>query len=102
MEEQTTRDFEAEVRELYAQRPEVKSQPLPDEVARACAAGQPLKDAFADYEGRQDAERLRRENRILRQNEAASARAPVRGVTGGGSPKAEPDDPFLRGFNTRW
>lgn len=102
MEEQNVRDFETEVRSLYEQRPELKDGLLPEEVVRDCVAGQSLRDAYDAYAGRQDAERLRKENRILRQNAATAARAPVRGVTGGGTPKAEPDDPFLRGFNTRW
>jgi len=104
MEEQNvqTRDFQAEVAELYAQRPELKDSLLPDEVAQDCVRGKPLKDAYADYEGRRNARQLRQENRILRQNAAAAAMAPVRGVTGGGSPAGEPEDPFLKGFDTAW
>ena len=36
---------------------------------------------------------------ILRQNEEAAAKAPVRSVTAGGSTDPEPEDLFLRGFN---
>ena len=36
---------------------------------------------------------------ILRQNEEAAAKAPVRSVTAGGSTEPEPEDLFLRGFN---
>ena len=70
MEQTETRDFQAEVTALYEERPELKDALLPDEVARECVRGKSLKDAYADYEGRRNAEQLRRENRILRQNAA--------------------------------
>ena len=61
-------------------------------------------EAYNEYACRQrsDAAALRKENRILRQNAATAARAPVRGVTRGGPTDAQPEDAFLRGFNEAW
>lgn len=98
------RDYAREVQALYAARPELRGQDLPPEVARACVSGQSLVEAYNDFarRQRQDAGTLRKENRILRQNAATAARAPVRGVTRGGSTEAQPEDAFLRGFNEGW
>lgn len=98
------RDYAREVQALYAARPELRGQDLPPEVARACVGGQSLVEAYNDFarRQRQDANTLRKENQILRQNAATAARAPVRGVTRGGSTEAQPEDAFLRGFNEGW
>lgn len=98
------RDFDAEVRELFAARPELRGGELPTEVLMACAGGKNLTDAYNDYakSQRQDADSLRKENRVLRQNARAAAQAPVRGVTRGGGTNAKPEDAFLRGFNAGW
>ncbi len=98
------RDYAQEVQTLYAARPELRGQGLPEEVARACVDGKSLVEAYNDFarRQRQDAAALRRENRILRQNAATAARAPVRGVTGGGSAAPQGEDAFLRGFNEGW
>lgn len=98
------RDYGSEVRALFAQRPELRGEELPEEVLQACIGGKPLKEAYEDYAGRQrkEAEELRKENRILRENAKTAARSPVRGVTRGGSVQNEPEDPFLRGFNSQW
>jgi len=98
------RDFEQEVRALFAARPELQGGELPDEVVLACIRGQGLQEAYSDYAGRQrrDAAALRQENRVLRQNAQAASRGPVRGVTRGGGAHTGPEDAFLRGFNQDW
>ena len=45
------------------------------------------------------AESLREENRVLRQNVSAAARAPVKGVSGGGAARGRSSD-FERGFES--
>ena len=98
------RDFDAEVRALFTARPELRGGELPKEVLLACAGGKNLTDAYNDYARaqKQDADSLRKENRVLRQNAKAAAQAPVRGVTRGGGPDAKPEDAFLKGFNSGW
>ena len=96
------RDFRAEVTELLTARPELKGKPLPQEVLAATAKGKPLMAAFYEHEAgqaRAEAERLRQENEIMKQNAANAARAPVSGTQGGGAPNNKPEDDFLRGFN---
>lgn len=100
--EPPARDLSAEVRELWELRPESKGKALPPEVAAAAASGKNLVRAYLEYENRQEraaAEELRKENAILKQNAASAAKAPVRGVTGGGATDTQPEDPFLKGFN---
>lgn len=97
------RDFVSEVRQLRALYPEVKE--IPDEVALATADGTNLLTAYLTYKGRQSqkvAASLRRENEVLKHNAASAARAPVRGVTGGGATNTKSDDPFLKGFMEDW
>lgn len=98
-----TRDFAAEARLLVGARPELAGKPLPREVLHACALnGKHLMAAYADYEAGQtkaEADRLRRENEVLRQNAAAAARAPVSGTRGGGATDVKAKDDFLRGFD---
>lgn len=98
------RDYGSEVRDLFAQRPELRGEQLPQEVLEACVAGKPLKEAYDDFARRQreEAAALRKENRILREQAKTASRTPVRGVTRGGSVHAQPEDPFLRGFNSSW
>ena len=98
------RDFAAEIRELWAIRPDLKGKTLPPEVAKAAADGQRLALAYFAYDAksaRSQAESSRRENEILRQNMASAARAPVRGATSD-SGENKPRDPFLEGFETQW
>ena len=96
----TVRDFRAEVEQLkalYPQRTEV-----PDEVAVAASKGVPLLSAYLAYRDKQSAKTaasLKKENRVLKQNAASAAKAPVRGVTGGGSVTVKKEDPFLSGFD---
>lgn len=102
--EAPTRDFNAEAHELVRARPDLAGQTLPQEVVRACVAeNKSLLVAYSEYEAKQqkaEAEKLRRENQILRQNEASAKQAPVKGVRGGGATDTKPEDDFLKGFNS--
>lgn len=101
--EPQARDFGAEIRDLWELRPELKGTRLPAEVAAAAAKGQNLTLAYLDFESKQakaTAETLRKENEIFKQNAAAAAKAPVKGVTGGGATDTKPKDPFLAGFDS--
>lgn len=97
------RDFMREAGDLLAVRPELRGKNLPEEVTRdAVDNGKTLLNAYLDYEGRQrtaETNKLRKENRILKQNAEAAARAPVAGTSGGGATDTKPTDPFLVGFN---
>ena len=90
------RDYAAEVgrlRELY---PELTE--LPEEVARLAAGGESILTAYAVYQGREaqrEVQALRAENKVLRQNEQAAKRAPVRGL--GGAARQRMSD-FERGM----
>lgn len=98
------RDFKAETAELLNQRPELQGKKLPEEVVKACVyQGKNLLAAYAEYEARQEkaeAESLRQRIRILEQNQAAAAKAPVKGAVGGGDAGTKPEDPFLLGFDS--
>jgi hypothetical protein len=95
------RDWRGEAEAFFAARPELAGRELSERVVRRWAAGESLARAFDGAERdelRAETERLRRENEALRQNAAAAARAPVRGVTGGGAADNAPLDPFLEGL----
>jgi hypothetical protein len=97
------RDYTAEAGELLSIRPQLRNQQLPDEVIQMVAAGKTMKDAYLEYEAKQqtaETERLRKENQILKQNAEAAARAPVAGTSGGGSTDQKAEDPFIVGFNS--
>ena len=100
-EDAAERDWRGEAEAFFAARPELAGRELPERVVRRWAAGESLARAFDGAERdelRAETERLRRENEALRQNAAAAARAPVRGVTGGGAADNAPLDPFLEGL----
>lgn len=94
------RDFKAEYEQLQALYPDVKE--IPDEVVRNAAKGIPLLNAYLAYRDKQSnktAASLKKENEVLKQNAASAAKAPVKGVGGGGvAPKKV--DPFLAGFDS--
>ena len=100
------RDFRNEVLDLLKEAPELKGKSIPNEVVTdAVAQNIPIADAYKNWKGRQEkaeAEKLRKENRVLKQNADAAARAPVRRTTRGGPTDTKPDkkDPFLAGFNS--
>jgi len=94
--------FKQELQNLLAKSPELRGQPIPDQVVKSMSLeGKSLETALTEYkvsQAKKEAERALRENRILKQNAASARRAPVRGLTGGGSTDMEPDDDFLAGF----
>jgi len=98
------RNFVEEVKQLRALYPELKQ--IPDDVVKtASQAGVTLLDAYHAYRDKQRSKTVasvEKENRILKQNAASAAKAPVRGVSGGGvAPKRS--DPFEKGFDsTDW
>ena len=96
------RDFRQEVADLFRAYPNARSERIPDEVTNdALSMGKSLVQAYADWKARTasaKATRAERENKILKQNQAAAARAPVSRVTGGGKTDTRPVDDFLRGF----
>lgn len=97
------RDFRVEVQALVNAYPELQGKQLPDSVVQDCVRNnKSLVVAYAEYKaGREKAEadKLRRENNILKQNAASAARAPVTGSSGGGATDTKPKDPFLEGFD---
>lgn len=95
------RDFEAEVRQLKALYPDFKV--MPNEVAKAIAEGTNLLTAYVAYREKQTskaAASLKKENEVLKQNAASAAKAPVRGVTGGGATNTKPQNNLLKGFDS--
>ena len=95
-------------RDLAAQIDQVKAifkdfTELPEEVARAVAHGADLLTAYSAYrvrEGQKAAASLKKENEVLKHNAASAAKAPVRGVNGGGATKQKKESDFLKGFNS--
>jgi hypothetical protein len=72
---------------------------VPDAVLKTCREkGTPLVAAYAKWE----AEQAKQELKILKQNQAAAAKAPVGGATTHGSvnTKAQEKDPFTEGFDS--
>lgn len=100
---QQTRDFRQEVADLFAAYPAARTEQIPDSVTTAALSeNKPLIQAYAEWKAKTasaEATRAKRENKILKQNQAAAARAPVSKVTGGGKTDTQPVDPFLQGFN---
>ena len=95
-----TRDFVQEVQQLKALYPDFKE--MPDEVAKAAANGANLLTAYLAYREKQTskaAASLKKENEVLKQNAASAAKAPVRGVTGGGATNTKPQHKLLDGFD---
>lgn len=94
------RDLRAEVAQVQALYPDFKG--VPAELVNEIVTGKPVLTAYVEYRERQNAQAaasLKKENAVLKQNAAAAARAPVKGVTGTGSPGTKATDPFLAGFN---
>lgn len=105
-----SRDFHAEVEELFSIRPELRGTNLPSEVTQACVKdGKPLTVAYLEYEFKtadtarrqavKEAEEAKKQLAIATQNAAAAAKAPVTGTSGGGKTDSSPEDDFLKGFN---
>lgn len=102
-EQAPARDFKKEVTELYTAYPQARGHELPDEVTNdVLKNGKPLVQAYAEYAAKKaeaEAESTKRENKILKQNQASAAKAPVSKVSGGGKTDTSSEDDFLRGFN---
>ena len=95
------RDLAKELKQLRQMYPDFKE--TPDEVAIAYAGGADLLTAYVAYREKQTskaAASLRRENEVLKQNAASAARAPVKGVTGGGATDTKPKNNLLAGFDS--
>lgn len=98
--QQQGRNLQAEVEQLRALYPEVTT--FPDEVAKAVSTGVPVLTAYLAYRDKQSAKTaatLQKENNILKQNAANTAKAPVRGVTGGDNTAPKAKNLFEQGFD---
>ena len=95
-----SRDFSKEIKELKDLYPDAV---VPDEVAKAAANGTNLLTAYLAYREKQNskaAASLKKENEVLKQNAASAAKAPVKGVTGGGATNTKPQNDLLKGFDS--
>lgn len=97
------RDYEAEWRELTKAHPEVVGKEFPDDILKAIieSGEKPLAvyDRMMLAKVEEENNALKREIETLRQNAETAARAPVKAMSGSGTTKQEPEDPFLAGFN---
>ena len=77
-----------------------RGEGLPQWLLAACAKdGVSLREAYAEHEmqqAKEEAAQLRRELELLKQNTAASGKAPVKGAAGNAGEKGK--DPFLEGL----
>lgn len=106
------RNYEAEITELWTAHPGLMGKELPTEVyVLANRPGVTLLQAYNEHErmvsqaeaekARNEAEQLRKENRILKNNADSADRAPVSGVSKGGRTEdSSANDAFLKGFNS--
>lgn len=95
------RDWNADVARLAQLRPDVKE--LPVEVHQAWLNGEDLVTAYLLHENRAlrgSKAAVEKETKVLKQNAASAAKAPVRGVTGGGATNTKPESDFLKGFDS--
>jgi hypothetical protein len=96
------RDPYAEWQELAEAHPEVVGKELPEDIYQACMRSElpPLR-VYESMMLQKQAEQiasLQREIATLRQNAENTSRAPVSAAAGG--PDSEPEDLFLKGFNS--
>ena len=88
--------------ELAKAHPEVVGKPLPDDIMQACVeSGLPPLRVYESMMLQKQNEQiaaLQQEIATLRQNAENTARAPVSAAAGG--PDSEPEDLFLKGFNS--
>lgn len=96
------RDYAKEVKELFDAYPETRDRGVPREVMQEAADKHlPLVQVYARHLAKSASERAKtaeRENKILKQNQAAAAKAPAVKVTGGGKTDTKDSDLFLRAF----
>ena len=100
--EVTPRNYYAEWQELAEAHPEVVGKELPEDIYQACMQSElpPLR-VYESMMLQKQAEQiavLEQEIATLRQNAENTARAPVSAAAGG--PDSEPEDLFLKGFNS--
>ena len=94
------RDFSREIKELKELYPD---SVVHDEVTKAAANWTNLLTAYLAYREKQNsktAASLKKENEVLKQNAASAAKAPVKGVTGGGATDTKATNDILKGFDS--
>ena len=96
------RNYYAEWQELAEAHPEVVGKELPEDIYQACMQSElpPLRvyESMMLQKQAEQISALQQEISTLRQNAENSARAPVMAAAGG--PDSEPEDLFLKGFNS--
>ena len=96
------RDYYAEWQELAEAHPEVIGKELPEDIYQACMQSElpPLRvyESMMLQKQSEQIAALQNEIATLRQNAENTARAPVSAA--GGGPDNEPEDLFLKGFNS--
>ena len=96
------RNYYAEWQELAEAHPEVVGKELPEDIYQACMQSElpPLRvyESMMLQKQAEQISALQQEIATLRQNAENSARAPVSAAAGG--PDSEPEDLFLKGFNS--
>ena len=101
-EEPPPRNYYAEWQELAEAHPEVVGKELPEDIYQACMQSElPPLCVYESMMLQKQAEQisaLQQEIATLRQNAENTARAPVSAAAGG--PDSEPEDLFLKGFNS--
>ena len=100
--EEVPRNYYAEWQELAEAHPEVVGKELPEDIYQACMHSDlpPLRvyESMMLQKQSEQITALQREIATLRQNAENTARAPVSAAAGG--PESEPEDLFLKGFNS--
>ena len=96
------RNYYAEWQELAEAHPEVVGKELPEDIYQACMQSElpPLRvyESMMLQKQAEQISALQQEIATLRQNAENTARAPVSAAAGG--PESEPEDLFLKGFNS--
>ena len=96
------RNYYAEWQELAEAHPEVVGKELPEDIYQACMQSElpPLRvyESMMLQKQAEQISALQQEIATLRQNAENTARAPVLAAAGG--PDSEPEDLFLKGFNS--
>ena len=96
------RNYYAEWQELAEAHPEVVGKELPEDIYQACMQSElpPLRvyESMMLQKQAEQISALQQEIATLRQNAENTARAPVMAAAGG--PDSEPEDLFLKGFNS--
>ncbi len=100
--EEVPRNYYAEWQELAEAHPEVVGKELPEDIYQACMQSElpPLRvyESMMLQKQNEQIAALQQEIATLRQNAENTARAPVSAAAGG--PASEPEDLFLKGFNS--